>query len=379
MGGQRKLMRIGITCYPTYGGSGAVATELGLELAKRGHEVHVIAYASPFRLPGFAENVYFHAVDVSATYPLLEYFPYSLALAVKQHEVALREQLDVLHVHYAVPHATAAFLAREMTGKEHPLKIITTLHGTDITLVGKEQSFFTVTKFAIERSDAVTAVSNYLRHETYRAFGCDECSIKMIPNFVDLNTYQPVEERPHGFGPPGAKVLVHTSNFRPLKHVPNVVRILQRVREEVPAVLVLVGDGPERPEAEALVEQLGLQDHVLFLGKLNMVVDVLQSCDLFLLPSTSESFGLGALEAMACGLPVVASNVGGLPEVVPDGAGALHPPDDLDGMARSAIALLGDQQRWSRASEAAVAGASEFSADRIVPLYETLYEDVVRG
>ncbi len=373
-------MRIGITCYPTYGGSGAVATELGLELAKRGHEIHVISYSSPFRLPGFAENVYFHAVDLSGTYPLLEYFPYSLALAVKQHEVALREQLDVLHVHYAVPHATAAFLAREMIGKDHPLKLITTLHGTDITLVGKEQSFFTVTKFAIERSDAVTAVSDYLRHETYRAFGCDECGIKMIPNFIDLQTYHPVSERPHTFGPPGAKVLVHTSNFRPLKRVPEVVRIFQRVREAMPAVLVLVGDGPERPEAEALVEELGLQDHVLFLGKLNVVADVLQACDLFLLPSTSESFGLGALEAMACGLPVVASNVGGLPEVVTHGeTGALHDPDDIEGMAQSAIAILGDEGRRTAVQDAAVARARVFSTDRIVPQYEALYQEVVQG
>jgi N-acetyl-alpha-D-glucosaminyl L-malate synthase BshA len=373
-------MRIGITCYPTYGGSGAVATELGLELAKRGHEIHVISYASPFRLPGFAENVYFHAVDLSGTYPLLEYFPYSLALAVKQHEVALREQLDVLHVHYAVPHATAAFLAREMIREDHPLKLITTLHGTDITLVGQEQSFFTVTKFAIERSDAVTAVSNYLRHETYRAFGCDECSIKMIPNFIDPQTYHPVEERPHQFGPPGTKVLVHTSNFRPLKRVPDVVRILHRVREEIPAVLVLVGDGPERPEAESLVEQLGLQDHVMFLGKLNVVVDVLQACDLFLLPSTSESFGLGALEAMACGLPVVASNVGGLPEVVTDGeTGALHDPDDLEGMARSAISLLADDERRAAVRDACVARAKEFSAEHVVSQYEELYQEVVQG
>ncbi len=373
-------MRIGITCYPTYGGSGAVATELGLELAKRGHEIHVISYASPFRLPGFAENVYFHGVDVSATYPLLEYFPYSLALAVKQHEVALREKLDILHVHYAVPHATAAFLAREMIGAERPLKLITTLHGTDITLVGKEKSFFTVTKFAIERSDAVTAVSNYLRRETYKAFGCDECGIKMIPNFIDLNTYRPLEERPHAFGPPGAKVIVHTSNFRPLKHVPNVVRVFQRIREEMPAVLVLVGDGPERPQAEALVEQFGLQEHVRFLGKLNVVVDILQASDLFLLPSTSESFGLGALEAMACGVPVVSSNVGGLPEVVVHGeSGMLHDPDDLDGMADSAVGLLSDHQRWRAAREAARTRAAVFSSDRIVPQYEALYREVVEG
>ena len=373
-------MRIGITCYPTYGGSGAVATELGLELAKRGHEIHVISYASPFRLPGFAENVYFHGVDLSATYPLLEYFPYSLALAVKQHEVALREELDILHVHYAVPHATAAFLAREMMPESRPLKLITTLHGTDITLVGQEKSFHTVTKFAIERSDAVTTVSEYLKDETIRAFGCGSCSLDVIPNFVDLATYTPVEHCAHreAFAPPGTKVLLHMSNFRSLKRVPEVVRIFARVREEVPAVLVLVGDGPDRGNTEALVAELGLGDHVRFLGMLNVVVDVLQAADLFLLPSTTESFGLGALEAMACGVPVVASRVGGLPEVVVDGeTGALLPPDDIEGMAQSAIALLSDHQRWCDARVAAAARARVFSTDRVVPLYEALYQRVL--
>ena len=354
-------MRIGITCYPTYGGSGAVATELGLELAKRGHEIHVISYASPFRLPGFAENVYFHGVDVSATYPLLEYFPYSLALAVKQHEVALREKLDILHVHYAVPHATAAFLAREMIAAERPLKLITTLHGTDITLVGKEKSFFTVTKFAIERSDAVTAVSNYLRHETYKAFGCNECAIKMIPNFIDLNTYHPLEERPHAFGPPGTKVIVHTSNFRPLKRVPDVVRVFQRVREEIPAVLVLVGDGPDRPETESVVEQFGLQEHVRFLGQLKVVVDILQAADLFLLPSTSESFGLGALEAMACGTPVIASSVGGLRQIIQPGENGLaFPYEDHARLAALIEEILSDEALGRRLAAAGIDTARRY-------------------
>lgn len=373
-------MRIGITCYPTIGGSGAVATELGLELAKRGHEIHVIAYASPFRLPSFAKNVFFHAVDLSATYPLLEYFPYSLALAVKQHEVALRERLDILHVHYAVPHATAGFLAREMLGEAHPLKLITTLHGTDITLVGQEKSFHTVTKFAIERSDAVTTVSSYLKDETIRAFGCEHCSLEVIPNFVDVTTYRPDEQCAHRevFAPPGTKVLLHMSNFRPLKRVPDVVRIFARVRKEIPAVLVLVGDGPERGATEIVVTELGLEEHVRFLGNLSVVVDVLQAADLFLLPSTTESFGLGALEAMACGVPVVASNVGGLPEVVVDGTtGFLLPPDDLEGMADGALTLLTDHQRWCDARIAAVARACDFSTDRVVPLYESLYENVL--
>lgn len=373
-------MRIGITCYPTYGGSGAVATELGLELAKRGHEIHVISYASPFRLPGFTENVYFHGVDLSGTYPLLEYFPYSLALAVKQHEVALRERLDVLHVHYAVPHATAAFLAREMIGADHPLKLVTTLHGTDITLVGQENSFFTVTKFSIERSDAVTAVSEYLREETYRAFGCEKCGITVIPNFVDPAVFYPDGECRHrsSLAPPDAKVIVHMSNFRPVKRIPEAVRVFARIRQATPAVLVLVGDGPERPKVEAEAERLGVAPHVRFLGKMNAVADVLRAADLFLLPSASESFGLGALEAMACGVPVVASKVGGLPEVVVDGqTGWLVPPDDLDTMAQRGVELLTDRDRWSRARDAAIARAGEFSAKHIVPRYEAVYRRVL--
>ncbi len=373
-------MRIGITCYPTYGGSGAVATELGLELARRGHEIHIISYASPFRLPHFAENVYFHNVDMSGTYPLLEYFPYSLALAVKQHEVALREELDVLHVHYAVPHATAAFLAREMIRNDRDLKVVTTLHGTDITLVGQEKSFFTVTKFSIEQSDAVTAVSAFLREETYRAFGCDGCGIEVIPNFVNLEEYHPSEacEYRRALAPPEAKVITHVSNFRPLKRVPDIVRVFAKVRAKIPSVLVLVGDGPDRPEAESEVERLGLVDDVRFLGKLSAVSDVLRASDLFLLLSTSESFGLGALEAMACGVPVIASDVGGLSEVVVDGeTGALCGVDDLDGVAEMAVDYLTDDAKWKQTRLACVARAETFSEEYIVPRYEDLYQRVV--
>jgi N-acetyl-alpha-D-glucosaminyl L-malate synthase BshA len=372
-------MRIGITCYPTYGGSGAVATELGLELARRGHEIHLISYASPFRLPGFTQNLYFHEVDLTATYPLLEYFPYSLALAVKQHEVAIREHLDILHVHYAVPHATAAFLAREMAEPDHPLKVVTTLHGTDITLVGQEASFFTITKFSIEQSDAVTTVSEYLRTETLEAFGCDGCSIDVIPNFINPTVYYPGDEGAcrRALAPPGSKVLVHVSNFRPVKRIADVIRIFAKVREQTPAVLIMVGDGPDRPLAEAEVVRLGVTEHVQFLGKVDAVADVLRCADLFLLPSGSESFGLSALEAMACGVPVVASAVGGLAEVVQDGiTGALVPVGEVDNMAARALGLL-EPESWRVARGAAVERALEFAEERVVPLYEELYQRVL--
>jgi N-acetyl-alpha-D-glucosaminyl L-malate synthase BshA len=372
-------MRIGITCYPTYGGSGAVATELGLELARRGHEIHLISYASPFRLRGFAEHVYFHEVDLSGAYPLLEYFPYSLALAVKQEEVALREELDILHVHYAVPHATAAFLAREMIRGQRELKVVTTLHGTDITLVGQERSFYTVTKFSIERSDAVTAVSEYLRDETYKAFLCEGCGIDVIPNFINPAEYFPSDDVRcrQALAPAGTKVLMHVSNFRPVKRVPDVVRIFAEVRKHVPAVLILVGDGPERPLVEAEVERLEVSDDVRFLGKVDAVADLLRAADLFLLPSASESFGLSALEAMACGVPVIASDVGGVPEVVVDGeTGALRPLGDIDAMAKCALELL-EPERWQQTSAAAVNRAKRFDEADIVPQYEALYRRVL--
>jgi N-acetyl-alpha-D-glucosaminyl L-malate synthase BshA len=324
--------------------------------------------------------VFFHEVDVSGAYPLLEYFPYSLALAVKQHEVALREHLDILHVHYAVPHATAAFLAREMLEPDHQVKVITTLHGTDITLVGQARSFFTVTKFSIERSDAVTAVSDYLRNETYRAFGCTECAIDVIPNFVNLAEFRPAGEgegcRP-ALGPPDVKVLMHISNFRPVKRVRDVVQAFARVRAALRSVLVFVGDGPERPLAEELVAELGLTRDVRFLGKVDAVADLLRCADLFLLPSESESFGLAALEAMACGVPVVGTNVGGLREVVTPDAGALLPLGDVDAMAARALAILGDPARLRATREAAVRAASRYSADRVVPMYEALYRRVL--
>jgi N-acetyl-alpha-D-glucosaminyl L-malate synthase BshA len=375
-----RALKIGITCYPTYGGSGALATELGLDLARRGHEVHFIAYASPFRLRGYHERVWFHEVDTRiAKYPLFEYFPYTLALASKQHEVALRERLDLMHCHYAIPHATTAWLAREMLGRELPLKVITTLHGTDITLVGQEASFYTITKFSIERSDAVTAVSDFLRDETYRAFGCMGCDIRTIPNFVNLAEYHPGPREIAHLAPPGHKVLSHVSNFREVKRVKDVVRVFARVRLAVPSTLVMVGDGPDRPEAEQEARTLGVAEDVRFLGRLDSVAPILRSSDLFVLPSQTESFGLAALEAMACGAPVVASKVGGLPEVIEDGvSGILEPPGSVEAMGRRAAELLRDEPRHALMREAAIATSLRYSADNIVPMYEALYHEVCR-
>ena len=375
-------MKLGITCYPTYGGSGAVATELGLELARRGHEVHFITYDSPFRLHGYTERIYFHQVETRmGRYPLFDHFPYTLALASKQHEVALREGLEILHVHYAIPHATTAYLAREMLKGEQPLKVITTLHGTDITLVGQESSFYGITKFSIEQSDEVTAVSAYLRDETYRAFGCVSCDVRVIPNFVNLAEYKPGERgAKNSLAPEGSKVITHVSNFREVKRVKDVVRVFARIRRAMPATLIMVGDGPDRVDAEHEAGELGVTADVRFLGRLDSVASLLQATDLFLLPSQTESFGLAALEAMACGSPVVASRAGGIPEVVDDGVtGILEPVGSVEAMGRRAVELLRDPRRYGAMREAAIGKAAEFSADRIVPMYEQLYEDVLSG
>lgn len=373
-------MKIGITCYPTYGGSGALATELGLDLARRGHEVHFITYAMPFRLRGFSERVYFHEVDTSAgRYPLFEHWPYTLALASKQHEVALRERLDILHVHYAIPHATTAWIAREMLAPSHRLPIITTLHGTDITLVGQEESFHAITKFSIERSDAVTAVSAFLRDETVRAFGCGHCRISVIPNFVNLEEYRPAAERHReALCPAGHKLITHISNFREVKRVRDVVRVFSRIRRAMPATLLMIGDGPERDDAEREARDLAVTADVRFLGRLDTVAELLRQSDLFVLPTQSESFGLAALEAMACGVPVVGSRAGGLPELVEDGvSGILEPPGSVEAMGRRAVELLRDDSRFRAMADAAIGRARQYDADRVVPMYESVYREVL--
>jgi N-acetyl-alpha-D-glucosaminyl L-malate synthase BshA len=374
-GGER--VKIGITCYPTYGGSGAVATELGIALAGRGHEVHFITYEQPFRLPVFVPRVTFHEVSMGH-YPLFQYPPYDLALAVKMHEVAQQKSLDLLHVHYAIPHATSAWLAKQMlaeTGAKLP--VVTTLHGTDITIVGQDHSYHAITKFSIEKSDRVTAVSQFLKDETVRSFGCANCRVDVIPNFIDPAVYNP-SRRDAGVRREiagDAAVLMHISNFRPVKRVKDVIATFAKVRAKVPAVLVMVGDGPDRGAAEDEARQLGVFDDVKFLGRIDAVAPLLAIADVYLLPTDRESFGLSALEAMACGVPVVAAGVGGMPEVVEDGVtGTLCAVGDTDAMAAAAIRLITDRAHWERQGAAGVARArSLFDIDDIVSQYESVY------
>jgi N-acetyl-alpha-D-glucosaminyl L-malate synthase BshA len=375
-------VNIGITCYPTYGGSGAVATELGIALAQRGHEVHFVTYKQPFRLPTFLPRVYFHEVDVGR-YPLFEFPPYDLALAVRMHEVVREHGLDLLHCHYAIPHATSAWITKQMLREEQrDIRVVTTLHGTDITIVGQDPSFHSITKFSIEKSDALTAVSQYLQQETRDAFGCTACGIEVIPNFIDPDVYARDRytgvERPSFDG--GRRVLMHISNFRRVKRVLDVVRVFARANEAVPSVLVMVGDGPDRHDAEQEARRLGVERHVQFLGKIDSVAPLLAAADLFLLPTDAESFGLSALEALASGTPVIGTNVGGLPEVVRDGeTGVLCGVGDVDGMSAAAIGLLSDQGKWRSMSEAGARDArARFAKDDIVQRYENLYEATLR-
>jgi N-acetyl-alpha-D-glucosaminyl L-malate synthase BshA len=375
-------VKIGITCYPTYGGSGAVATELGLQLAERGHEVHFVSYAQPFRLGHFRERVFFHEVEME-DYPLFEHPPYSLALSAAIHDTARKEGLDLMHVHYAIPHATSAWVAREMLAPERDLPIVTTLHGTDITLVGLHPSFRAITRFSILRSQGLTAVSESLKEATVRDFQVPAERIDVIPNFIDVRQWRRDREPCHrsALAPGGEKIVMHISNFRPVKRLEDVVEVFARISREVEARLVFVGDGPDRPRALDRAEELGVRHRVLFLGKHASVDELLACADLFLLPSATESFGLAALEAMACGVPVVASNAGGIPEVVMDGeTGFLFPPGDVEGMAEAGVALLSDPERWREFSQAGRRLAVErFSAASVVPMYERLYERVISG
>jgi N-acetyl-alpha-D-glucosaminyl L-malate synthase BshA len=372
-------MRIGITCYPTYGGSGVVATELGIELADRGHEVHFVSYAPPIRLSTASERIQFHEVEVS-TYPLFDHPPYALALAVKMVEVTEAAQLDLLHVHYAIPHSVSALLARQMAAPRR-LPFITTLHGTDITLVGADRSYLPITRFSIEQSDGVTTVSSYLRERTLREFDIKN-QIEVIPNFVNCDLYcrekQDAHLREH-FAPGGEPILMHLSNFRPVKRVTDVVEIFAFVRAKLPAKLVLIGDGPDRGAAEWLVRQKGLARDVHFMGKQDAVHEKLAAADLFLLPSDNESFGLAALEAMACEVPVIASNVGGLPEVVTHGEdGYLVEPRDVATAANYAIQLLSRADRGREVGQRARVNARKnFCAKDIIPKYEAFYQKIL--
>ncbi len=370
-------MNIGITCYPTVGGSGAVAAELGKQLARRGHTVHFVSYRLPFRLDEFSDNIRFHEIDVT-TYSLFEYPPHDLALAAKMAEVGREHRLDLFHVHYAIPHAITGFLAQEMLGKDAP-RLITTLHGTDITLVGQDRSFFEITRFGIERSQGVTAVSEFLRRMTVEEFEV-KSPIEAIPNFVDLSLYAPRAHRDRSaVVAPGDKVLLHVSNFRPVKRVLDVVRIFERVQAEVPSVLLMAGEGPERASAQALARRLGLQERVRFMGRQDHIEDILSTADVFLLPSELESFGLSALEAMASGVPVVGSDAGGLPEVVKHTeTGFLLPVGDVEGMAARTLEILKDEEHQRCLGQAGRRRAAAlFSADRIVTQYEKYYEKVL--
>ena len=372
-------MKIGMVCYPTYGGSGVLATELGQALAKRGHEVHFVTYETPMRLNRFQDNIYFHEVE-TPSYPLLEFNLYTLALAGKIIDVARYETLDVLHVHYAIPHAISGFLAQQVLKEHADLKLVTTLHGTDITLVGLEPTFHPLVRFSLEQSNRITAVSSFLEERTRQNFG-SELEIDVIPNFVDTDVYKRHEQDDlaNHLKPNGEAVLMHVSNFRPVKRVQDCVRILAEVRKQLPARLILVGDGPDRSDTERLCRELNVSEHVTFLGKQNALPEILSMADVFLLPSQQESFGLSALEAMSCGAPVVATNIGGIGEVVEHGeCGYLAELGDVHRMARYCLDLLQNSKKLEsfriRARKRAV---DKFDINLVVPAYEKIYQKAI--
>ncbi len=372
-------MKIGIVCYPTFGGSGVVATELGKALANNGHQVHFITYSQPARLDFFSENLYYHEVAINQ-YPLFDFPPYETALASKLVDVVRFEGLDLLHVHYAIPHASVAFMAKQILhtyGIDIP--VVTTLHGTDITLVGKDNSFSPVVTFSINQSDGVTTVSENLKEQTLSYFDITN-DIQVIPNFIDLHRFQNKnhEHFKKAIAPNQERIIVHTSNFRKVKRVEDVVKIFYKVTQQVPSKLLMVGDGPERRNAEELARELNISDSVRFLGKQDAIEEILSVADLFLMPSGSESFGLAALEAMACKVPVVSSNTGGLPELNKDGfSGFLSEVGDIDDMAKNAVYILEDCKRLNEFKENALIRAKDFELSKIVPDYENFYTQVI--
>jgi N-acetyl-alpha-D-glucosaminyl L-malate synthase BshA len=371
-------MRIGIVCYPTFGGSGVVATELGKALADKGHRVHFITYSQPVRLDFFSENISYHEVTI-AKYPLFDYVPYETALTSKLVDVARFEGLDILHVHYAIPHASVAYMAKQILASHGiVLPVVTTLHGTDITLVGKDSSYEPVVTFAINQSDGVTAVSDSLRQDTYNNFKITK-SIEVIPNFIDLQRFskKPKDHFRKAIAPNGERLIMHTSNFRKVKRVQDVVHVFNRIRKEMPAKLLLIGDGPERHNIEELCRELNLCDDVRFLGKQELVEEILSIADIFIMPSETESFGLAALEAMACQVPVISSNAGGMPELNIQGVtGFMSEVGDVDDMAANAIQVLKDDNTLKIFKQNALKRASEFDIHRILPVYEKMYDRV---
>ncbi len=368
-------MRIGIVCYPTFGGSGVLATELGKALAQKDHQVHFITYREPVRLNVYVPNIFYHEVHVP-TYPLFEYPPYETALASAMVDVIKNNHLDLLHVHYAIPHASAAYMAKKILEKENiKIPVITTLHGTDITLVGRDKTYAPVVTFSINESDAITAVSEDLKEETYRSFKIEK-EIEVIYNFIDVSRFnkKPIDAFKKAIAPNGEKILLHVSNFRKLKRVSDVVRIFNEVHKVIPSILLFVGDGPDRPTAEELCRELGLCDEIKFVGRQEQMEEILAIGDLFLLPSEYESFGLAALEAMAAGVPVISTNVGGLKEInVPGETGYMADVGDIETLSRYSIDILKDEETLKKFKKKAATHAKIFDINNIVPLYEKLY------